>query len=200
MNVYEKLLSLAEEQPLSRSLPVVLQTATAIADEQWASWIRLELMGYFGDNPAMEDDTMVPEYRGVAGSWCDDYGRILVLDDPNLAFINEIRLRYGAAELEGLAAGTGILSMRPTEFSEIIRDNLGVDVSVFQFRPSSVFQVLANIKGRLIDQLTSRREKIRTLPDMQSLREGEIIQLKPSVYGMSVDLKALWRRVFGTKK
>jgi len=199
MSVFERLLILVEEQPLSRSLPAALRVAIAIADEELASWIRLELMGYLADNPTMKADTVVPEYRGVPGLWYDDYGRALVLNDSGLAFINELRLRPGVAELEGIATGTGTLTMRPTEFSELIRNNLHVEVSVFQFRPSSVSQVLTNIKVRLLDHLTSRRGKISTLPDIQVSKKTEILQLKPSVYGISVDLKELWRRVFGQR-
>lgn len=200
VSAFERLLTLVEEQPLSRSLPAALRIATTIADEEWASWIKLELMGYLPDNPAMKKDTVVPEYRGVPGLWYDDYGRTLALDDPDLAFINELRLRQGIAELEGIAAGTKPLAMRPTEFSEIIRNNLNVEVSVFQFRPSSVSQVLTNIKVRLLDRLARQREKISAIPDIQVPQAGEILQIKPSIYGVSIDLKALWRRVFGTKK
>ncbi|MGA2262240.1 MAG: hypothetical protein ABSH28_12470 [Acidobacteriota bacterium] len=181
-------------------MPTALRIATGIGDEQLASWIRLELMGYLAENPAMNQDTVVPEYRGVPGQWYDDYDRALALEDPDLAFINELRLRPGVAELEGISAGTGILAMRPTEFSEIIRENLNVNVTVFRFRPSSVSQVLTNIKVRLLDHLARRRDAITALPDVQIPQATEVLQLKPGIYGMSIDLKALWRRVFGSKK
>jgi hypothetical protein len=171
----------------------------AIGDEELASWIRLELMGYLSDNPAMKDDTVVPEYRGVAGQWFDDYGRVLALEDPNLGFINELRLRSGVAELEGIAGATEMLALRPTEFAQIIRTNLNVEVTTFQFRPSSVSQVLTNIKVHLLDQLAIRREKIKALPSVSIAQSPEIFDLKPSFYGMSIDLKALWRRISGKK-
>src|SRR5262245_58827928 len=132
MDKIERLQTLVEEVTLSRSLPACLRIATAIGERDLASWIRLELMGYFADNPAMTDDIVVPEYRGVAGQWYDDFGRPLALSDPGLSFINEIRLRQGVAELEGIAAGTGILAMRPTEFSDLIQRNLKVEVTVFR--------------------------------------------------------------------
>ena len=174
MNSIERILSLVEEESLSRSLQAALRIATNIGDEQWTSWIKLELIGYVADNPAMKEDTIVPEYRGVPGQWYDDYGRPLVLNDPKLAFINEFQLRHGVAELEGIASGTGTLTVRAIEFSQLIRDNLNVEVSVFQFRPSSVSQVLTNIKVRLIDHLASRREKINAMPDTQVPQEAEI--------------------------
>jgi len=199
MNAFERLLTLVEEQPLSRSLPTALIVASTIADKSLASWVRLELMGYLAGNPAMRDDTIVPEYRSVTGQWYDDYGRMFALDDSQLGFINELRLREGVAELEGLAAGGGTLAMRPTELSEIIRKGLNIEVSVFQFRPSSVSQVLTNIKVHLLDHLASRMSKIKELPDIQVMKEPEILQIKPGLYGVSIDMKALWRRVFNEK-
>jgi len=200
VTTFEHLRSLVEEQPLSRSLPAALRIATTIGDQEMAAWIRLELMGYLTDNPAMTEHTVVPEYRGVAGQWYDDYGRPFVLADPNLGFINETRLRPGVAELEGIAGGTAMLAMRFADLSEIIRTHLNVEVTVFQCRPSSVSQVLTNVKVRLLDQLASRREAIAALPDVRMSQEPEILHLKPGIYGMSIDLKALWRRVFGSKK
>jgi hypothetical protein len=138
LSVFDQLLTIVGEQPLSRSLLVALRIAPSIADEELTSWIKLELMGYLADNPEMKEDTIVPEYRAVPGLWYDDYDLVLALDDPDLAFINEFRLRHGVAELEGIAVGTKILVARPAEFSEIIRKNLNVVVSVFKFRPSMV--------------------------------------------------------------
>jgi hypothetical protein len=78
---------------------------------------------------------VVPEYRTVPGQWYDDYGHPLVLEDPNLTFINEFRLRQGAAELQGLSTATGYLSVRLMECSELIHKYLNVEISVFQFTP-----------------------------------------------------------------
>jgi hypothetical protein len=200
MSTFDQVMRDAEERSLDRSLPVVLRIARAIGDEELATWLRLELMGYLAENPAMGNDTVVPEYRTVPGQWYDDYGRPLVLDDANLTFINEFRLRQGAAELQGLATATGSLSVRPMEFSQLIRRELNVEVSVFQFRSASVSQVLANIKLHLLDQLMNRREKIAALPELKKPAESEIIQIKPGIYGVSIDLKALWRRMFRSKK
>ncbi len=145
MTAFDQVVRDVEEHPLNRSLAVSLRIARAIRDDQLATWIRLELMGYLADNPAMNNNTMVPEYRAVPGQWCDDYLRPLVLDDPKLQFINELRLRQGVTELEGLASAKGLLSMRAMEFSPA---------------------------------------------------ESEILHLKPGIYGVSVDLKALWRWLF----
>jgi hypothetical protein len=196
----KQIVSLMEEQPLSKSLPAALRIANTLQDQGWASWIRLELMGYSADNPAMTEEIVVPEYRSVSGLWYDDYGRSLIVDDPTLTFINEIRVRQGVAELEGIASAKGPLSMRLIDFSEIIRENLNVDVSIFRFQPSSVSQVLSNIQSLLIDQVCSRQDKIDAISDTQLVHEGEVLQLKPSVYGVGIDLKALWRKVRGLRK
>ncbi len=134
MTTFERLLEIIEKQPLSQSLPATLQIATAIGDEELSTWIKLELMGYIEDNPAMTEKTVVPKYRIVPGQWYDDFGRQLVINDPSLAFINEIRLREGVGELEGIAPGTEMLALRPLVFSELIREHLNVDVAIFRFK------------------------------------------------------------------
>jgi hypothetical protein len=75
-----------------------------------------------------------------------------------------------------------------------------VEVSVFQFRPSSVSQNLTNIKVRPLDRIPQQRDKITGIPDIEVPRETEILQIKPSLYGVSIDQKALWRRAFRPKK
>ena len=200
MDPFHTLLSIAEEQALSRSLPAALRDSTAISDEQLASWIKLELMGYLNTNPENKPHTVVPEYRDIPGLWSDDYGRVLMLDQPDLAFINHIRLRQGVTEFEGIATGSGTLAMREMEFAEIIRANLGTELSTYQFSPDSVKQVLTNIKVQLLDRIAQQREKIKALPVSSVLQQTEILQLKPTIYGVGIDLKALWRKMFGTTK
>jgi hypothetical protein len=62
-----------------------------------------------------------------------------------------------------------------------------------------VNQILTNIKVRLLDRIAQQREKISAIPDTEVPRQAEILQIKPGIYGVSVDLKALWRRAFRTK-
>lgn len=199
MNGFERLLRIVEDSPLSRSLPVVLSAANSIEDDNLASWVKLELMGYHADNQAMTSDTVVPEYRAVAGNWYDDYGRLFLLTDRKLLFVNQFRMRHGVAELEGLSTATGPLSVRDVELSNIIRESLHVDISVFQFQAASVAQVLTNIKVQLMDRLADRRKALAktSVPDPKP--EGELLQLKPGFKGVSIDLKVLWRRLFGPK-
>jgi hypothetical protein len=199
MNMFDRVLKAAEEQPLSKILPAALRLANSADDEALASWIRLELMGYVPGNPTMRDDTVVPEYRGVGGQWFNEYGRRLVIEDPDLGFINELRLRQGVAELEGFASATAMLAAQPTEFSEIIRRELHVEVNIFRYHPSAISQVLTNIRIQLLDRLAASREKLSAVKDAEMPQEPEIFQLKPSFYGITVDLKALWRRLWSKK-
>ena len=200
MSAFDRVLKTAEEQPLSKSLPAALRLANAAGDDALVSWIRLELMGYLSGTPAMRDDTVVPEYRSVGGQWFDEYGRGLVLDDPDLGFINEFRLRQGVAELEGIAGATGMMTIRPTEFAEIIRRDLRVEVSIFRFHPSAVSQVLTNIRTQLLDRLVASRERLSAIKGAEVPQEAEVLELKPSFYGVTVDLKALWRRLMSRKR
>jgi hypothetical protein len=199
MNMFDRVLKAAEEQPLSKILPAALRLANSADDEALASWIRLELMGYVPGNPTMRDDTVVPEYRGVGGQWFNEYGRRLVIEDPDLGFINEVRLRQGVAELEGIASATSMLVIQPTEFSELLRRELHVEVSIFRYHPSAINQVLTNIRTRVLDRLAASREKLSAVKDAEVLQEPEVFQLKPSLYGVTVDLKALWQRLWSKK-
>lgn len=192
---FKTLQSTTEGQPLNRSLPAALRVASAISDEKWASWIKLELVGYFRDNPELKEDTVVPEYRSVVGLWYDHYGRPLMVDSQ-LNFVNEMRLRQGIAELESIATRTGPLWLHGTDQAEIIRTSLGVEVHLFRMDPGSIQQVLTNIKVRLLDTIAERHDKIDAIPNVEPARGGEILQLKPTLYGVGIDLKELWRRMF----
>jgi len=199
MNAFERLLTTVEEQPLSRSLPKVLSMATTIGADDLAVWTKLELMGYVAENPEVTEDVVVPEYRTVVGAWYDDYGRMFLVEDPKLRFVNELRLRHGVVELEGLATATGPLSMRELNFAAIIREHLKVPVTTFQFDPVSISQVLTNIKVHLLDRLAAHREQIGAIALSEAPPGTEILKLQPEFYGIGVDLKALWRRLFRSK-
>src|SRR5919204_4791404 len=110
MSEYDRVLRKAEDAPLSQSLPKALQLATATGDIEFATWIRLELLGYTSSNPAMTDTTVVPEYRTVRGQWFDAYGRLFLVNDPKLVFVNEDRLRDPVSELECFVGKSGTLT------------------------------------------------------------------------------------------
>ena len=200
MTTFDRLMVRAEDEPLSRVLPVCRRIAVEIGDEDLARWTRLESVGYTADNPVMTQNTVVPEYRTVGGHWYDDCGRQLLLTDASMGFINETRLRHGVPELEGIATMPGTLTIPDPKGAEIIREHLDVVVTTFRFQPCAVTQVLSNIRLQLHDALMSRRQQIAAIPIIRDVPETEILQLKPGVSGVSIDLKALWRRVVGGRK
>lgn len=193
------ILEIAENEDLSHALTAALRIATALGDKEFSTWIRLELLGYLNDNRSFSGER-VPEYRLVSGAGFDRFGRPLILTDEQLYFINQVPLRHGAAELEELATRSGPLTVVMPEYSELIRESLNVDVIVFQFNRAAVRQLLASIRVELIDRLTARRSAIAALPETAAPPVApEIFQLKPSIYGIGVDLKALWRRLPGRR-
>jgi hypothetical protein len=193
---YDQLMKSIEELPLGKALQKTLRVAQELKDNEFEKWIRLELHGYWNTNSALTEEVVVPEYRTVAGYYTDDYGRQLVLSDPKAGFINETRLRFGVIEMEGMIGAKGPLAFRAPQFTEIIRDELGVEVTTFNFSPKAVPPVLEAIRTGLFDSLMSRRDKIQGY-DIQSeeSRTEDVIQLKPNIYGIGVDLKALWRKL-----
>jgi hypothetical protein len=193
---YDQLMKSIEELPLGKALQKTLRVAQELKDNGFEKWIRLELHGYWNTNSALTEEVVVPEYRTVAGYYTDDYGRQLVLSDPKAGFINETRLRFGVIEMEGMIGAKGPLAFRTPQFTEIIRDELGVEVTTFNFSPKAVPPVLEAIRTELFDGLTSRKDKIQGY-DIQSeeSKTEDVIQLKPNLYGIGVDLKALWRKL-----
>ena len=196
MSSFSALLRKAETQPLSRSLPACLRLALSAGIDELVEWIRLESLGYTRANPAMRPEIVVPEYRAIGGNWFDDYGRPLVLTDPKLAFLNELRLREGAGELESLAGKQGTLGIR-SDAAEILKEHLNVEVTMFRFTPHSIEQVLANIRAQLVDRLAANERALAGTPPGPSPSTGgaDILLLRPGIYGIGVDLKALWRRL-----
>lgn len=194
MSEYERLVHAAEKSRLSQSLSATMRAALAASDAELATWTRLELLGYKQDNPAMSESVTVPQYRTVSGQWFDDYGRVFVVEDPRLNMVNETRLRAGVGELEGFIGAKGVISIR-LDSAEIIREHLGVSVSVFRFGPHSVEQVLVNIRAQLLDRLAIHRPQLDTAPAAKASGRGEdVVLLRPSLYGIGLDLRALFRR------
>lgn len=193
---FDKMIEEVHRRPLSASLPKVLRLAEAVGDTALATWVRLELLGYSSSNPVMTERTIVPEYRTVGGQWFDAYGRPLVITDPNLAFINETRLRSSVLELESFVGATEVLAVQTPGHSKLIRDNLGVEVTKFRFSPMSAPQVLANIKAHLLDCLARHRSSLESAPESVrvAVQNDEILELRPNVWGIGINLKALWRK------
>jgi hypothetical protein len=139
----------------------------------------------------MTHDVVVPEYRTVGGQWYDEFGRVFLVTDPKLGFVNETRLRPGVEELESFVAKTGVPSIR-LDAGEVIKEHLGVEVSVFRFTVHSIEQVLANVRAQYIDRLVTHRPQLDSaLRVPPSGRVGDdVVLLRPSFYGIGIDLRA----------
>lgn len=98
----DKILKALDRDPMSTNLRETLRLANRLSDTELRNWCRLELGGYIASNPAMTDETVVPEYRTVVGQHADIYGRVLMVP-TDLSFINETRIRNGVEELEALS-------------------------------------------------------------------------------------------------
>ncbi len=192
---FDQLMKPIEELSLGKALQKTLRVTQELKDIEFEKWIRLELHGYWNTNSALTEEVVVPEYRTVAGYYTDDYGRQLVLSDPNAGFINETRLRFGVIEMEGMIGAKGPLAFRAPQFTKIIRDELGVEVTTFNFSPRAVPPVLEAIRTELSDRLMSRKDKLQRHDiESEESKTEEVVQLKPNIYGIGVDLKALWRK------
>jgi hypothetical protein len=192
---FEILIQRLHDEPASKTLPQVARLARRGGVPSLEGWARLELLGYWDTNPAMTEDVIVPEYRTVVGEWRDDFGRSLRITDDSLSFINSLRLRLGVVELESFFGATGLISYRPNEFSEIINKEFGIEVTTFSFDPRLIPSILAAIKMEASDRLVAEEAALAPVLVNESPVEAGIIELKPSFYGISVDLKALWRRI-----
>ena len=169
---YDNLIESAHKLPLSVTLSKILRLAESGRDRDFASWIKLELLGYTDSNPVMTAATIVPEYRTVSGEWFDAYNRRLPLKDPNLGFINETRIRCGVVELETFVGATDIIAIQQPDLSDIIRRELHIDVTTFRFSPKSIPQILANIKSQMLERLATRPSLVRS--HSENLEAGEL--------------------------
>ena len=175
---------------LSKELRDAAKYARDIGAKTFERWCLLELGGYFASNPAMDAKVTVPEYRTVVGQHVDIYGRSLVLP-ANLAFVGETRLRNGVEELEELAGTRDTVVIHDPRMCELIKDYLKVEVYSFRFSRVNLVGVFSAIRNRLdveLHNLKPSNPRPRTVK-----ADDEIFELKPNVYGIGINLRALWR-------
>jgi hypothetical protein len=187
---YEELLAI---EPLSKCLQKVSCAVEASGPQELRDWLRLELAGYYSSNKALTEDTVVPEYRTVVGQHVDLYGRVLQVPSES-SFINEMRLRAGIEELEGLADSRNTVVLHDATLCELIQQHLGVEVYYFQFSATSLKGIFSAIRSEAIDRLN----RLPHHPPFEKVRQtpaDEIIQLRPNIYGIGFDLRAMWRKV-----
>jgi len=190
MTTVKTILNNIDSMPLSNSLGKALRLSQQTKSKDFEKWCRLELIGYSSSNPAMDENIVVPEYRTVVGQHADYYGRPLILEE-NLSFINKTRLRHGVPEIENILNTRDMIVIQDPQTCALIKKFLKVEVHFFRFSPSSLSGILSSIKMQLSDRLMNITDAIEE--DHGSLNEN-IIELKPNIYGVGIDLKALWKK------
>ena len=137
---------------LSLLLPKVLLLGKMLKNEELEKWARLELNGYSSEY-GMEEADVVPEYRTIQGQHTDEYGRPLIIDDPELHFFNETRLRFGVKELEESITKHNEVFVRDPNLRQLIRKYLKIDVTRFIFSSISIAGMLNRIRSELIQRM-----------------------------------------------
>ena len=143
----------AHTADLRESLPRALRFAKQIRNPELERWIRIELYGYTKDG-GMTNDDVVPEYRAVTGRWMDQYNNMLdTSHNPDLSFVNEYRFRFGVPKLEELASKQKMQNIADDRHINLIRENMGVQVTRFCFSPVEVRGVLDTIRNKLAEMV-----------------------------------------------
>ncbi len=145
------LLENVPSKELSETLPVALQLAHIMGDEDFEKWVRCELEGYSPGTMAEAD--MVPEYRIIPIRHLDIYKRTLIFEDADLAFLNQDRLRFGVRELEAYAKRGGMLFGQDQQMVNAIKEHMNIDVVQYVFNSASIFGILDAIRAKLLDRL-----------------------------------------------
>lgn len=156
--LYRELRAKASTAPLSELLQSIIILAGEVNNKEVEKWAKLELGGYLRDNPEMDNDVVLPEYRTVVGVWTDQFGQPLLINDADLMFVNSYRLRNGVAELEELSKSDKPHTLSDPSFAAIIRKSLNVDVTYFTFGSREVVGVLSNVRTRFIEEIRKLRE------------------------------------------
>ena len=80
--------------------------------------------------------------------------------------------------------------------TEIIKRNMGVEVTVYRFHTSQLAGVLTGIITELSDRLMAIKSQIEGAEraDVVSTPKEDVIELKPNFYGIGLNLNALGRR------
>lgn len=181
-------------EPLSKALQRTLRLAHEHEASDLATWLQLEIGGYYDSNSAMNSAITVPKYRTIVGAHFNIYGQRLQLQ-PDLSFINEMRLREGVEALESLKDSRQTVVLQDPTMIGLIAQHLKVEVVTFHFDSVGLVQVLSQIRAELFSKAqvlasTSSRRSIAKSADSE-----EVIILSPNFYGIGVNLRSLWRRV-----
>jgi uncharacterized protein (TIGR02391 family) len=161
---FNKILELVKDEKLSKIMPELIHFATEIGNDELKQWLLLEYNGYYGDNKATKDSTEVPEYRQVPGQFFDYYNRPLIIEDPDLSFINFLKLRNTVTELENFKDNK-FYQINDPQLNSIINKHFKVKVHYFSFHGSSVIPILDSIRSHLLTLLLNLKESTTTLDE-----------------------------------
>lgn len=176
--------------PLSKCLQQASYALGKREETEIQNWFRLELAGYLSSNKAMRDTTRVPEYRVVIGQHVDEFGRVLQMAS-GLGFVNEFHLRQGVEELEEWARTRHTIRLQDPFSVDLIRQYFNIDISYFQFSATSLAGVFSAIRTEAAERLAQVTPVHNGAVFKQD--RDEIIKLEPNLYGIGVNLRALWR-------
>ncbi len=188
-----KLNDVFEIEPLSKALQRTLRLAHENGASELATWLQLEIGGYYDTNSAMNSDITVPKYRTVVGTHFNIYGQRFQVQ-PELSFVNELRLREGVEVLESLRDSRHTVALQDPTMIGLIAQHMKVEVATFQFDSVELVQILTHIrqelfsKGQVLAGMTSKQMTAKRTSN------EEIVMLKPNFHGIGVDLRALWRK------
>jgi uncharacterized protein (TIGR02391 family) len=184
LKLVEEILDKFSETDLSSLMSKALIVSKIIEDKEFEKWILLETSGYFNTNPALTQETKVPDYRRLPGQYHDKYGRPLIIEDPDLfQIISNYPVREGVAELEGFAKMNQMLTFRNPKTTLFIKEKLNVEVDTFTFSSNSTISVISEIRNQLISKLIEKRQIL--VPNTNEIYQtdiaSELVNLHPLV-------------------
>ena len=162
----EDVLQKATELRVSEILPKVYTLTKILGDKDFEKWVLLEMSGYVNTNNALTEDVKVPSYRMIPGQFNDKYGRVIHFEDPELfKLVNSYPIREGVSEIEAISEREGIQTATNAIINDIIKRNLGIEVTQFAFNPISFKSILTEIQSRIISWLSDKRNEILLIND-----------------------------------
>lgn len=205
----------------------VLKLAQRLGANEIVHWARLEIGGYYNQNPYVTDTDTVPAYRQIRIHYRTKHNRPLIVSNPKQDFINNYELRFNVAELEKLSdSEQDFFMVDDPPHTEFARAYLQSDVAALVFDKISIKPVLDSIQMLADDyfhQLSQRAPSFeasdvmrimhpKVLAIAQSLMQsGHYRQAVLDVYialieevktrsGVHADGKPLMQTVFSVKK
>tara|TARA_R110000868_G_scaffold407712_1_gene689421 strand:- start:40 stop:660 length:621 start_codon:yes stop_codon:yes gene_type:complete len=203
---FQKILDNLDDESLNNSLSKSLRLAKQKGLSDFENWLQLELLGYTNNNDALNEKSEVPEYRSVTGRHLDQFGRPILVADDRLLFLNDVRLRNSISELERLSTRDETVTIQDPNIIQFLKQHFEIEPYAFQFSSVQLLGVLNAIKTRLSDYLLKHIESIEDVAVIETQlvpkKESELFELKPGIWGFSINLKVLarkWLKLFKKK-